>query len=183
MPPLQSTQTKIGTACPHFELTDPRGFRMSDQDAVGKPLLVMFICNHCPFVKHIRHELADIGRTYIPRGVAIAAVSSNDPANFPADAPDQMAKEACDAGYLFPYLFDETQEVARRFDAQCTPDIYLFDRAHRLVYRGQLDDSRPKSEIPVTGRDLRRALDELLSGGEPLEIQVPSVGCGIKWKS
>jgi hypothetical protein len=110
-------------------------------------------------------------------------VSSNDPATYPDDAPERMASEACDAGYLFPYLFDATQEVARRFDAQCTPDIYLYDRDHRLVYRGQLDDSRPKSEIAVTGRDLRRALDVMLAGQPPLEVQMPSVGCSIKWKA
>jgi hypothetical protein len=183
MPPLQSTRTEIGTPCPHFDLADPRGFRMSDRDAIGRPLLVLFICNHCPFVKHIRHALAAIGRAYLPQGVAIAAISSNDPVMYPDDAPDRMASEACDAGYLFPYLFDETQDVAQRFDAQCTPDIYLFDRDHRLVYRGQLDDSRPKSDIPVTGRDLRRALDQLLAGGPPLDHQTPSVGCSIKWKS
>ncbi|MEY2795683.1 MAG: putative peroxiredoxin bcp [Planctomycetota bacterium] len=156
---------------------------MSDQDAVGKPLLVLFICNHCPFVKHIRHELSAIGRAYIPKGVAIAAVSSNDPVTYPADGPELMASEACDAGYTFPYLFDANQDVARRFDAQCTPDMYLFDRDHRLVYRGQLDDSRPKSDTPVTGRDLRRALDAVLNGQPPLDVQLPSVGCSIKWRS
>jgi hypothetical protein len=173
----------LGTACPSFDLADPRGFRMSDRDADGRPLLVLFICNHCPFVKHIRSELADLGRTYLPKGVAIAAISSNDPSAYPADAPVEMAREACEAGYCFPYLFDGTQAVARSFDAQCTPDIFLFDGAHRLVYRGQLDDSRPKSDIPVTGRDLRAALDALLAGRSVSADQRPSVGCSIKWRA
>ena len=173
----------LGTRCPHFELSDPRGFRMSDADAADRPLLVMFICNHCPFVKHIRHELAAIGREYLPRRLAIAAISSNDPVSHPADGPHEMAKEACDAGYCFPYLFDPTQAVARAFDAQCTPDFFLFDASHRLVYRGQLDDSRPKSDIPVTGKDLRAALDAVLAGKPVPERQIPSLGCSVKWRS
>ena len=183
MPPLQSSSTALGTPCPAFDLADPRGFRMSDRDVAGRPLLVLFICNHCPFVKHIRHELAAIGRAYMPRGVAIAAISSNDPATHPADGPAEMVKEACDAGYCFPYLFDERQSVARAFDARCTPDIYLFDASHRLAYRGQLDDSRPKSDVPVTGRDLRAALDAVLGGRPPLPSQTPSIGCSIKWRA
>ena len=172
----------LGTTCPHFELADPRGFRMSDRDAIGRPLLVLFICNHCPFVKHIRAELAAIGREYIPRGVTIAAISSNDPLKYADDAPELMAREACDAGYCFPYLFDETQGVARAFEAQCTPDIFLYDESHRLVYRGQLDDSRPKSGTPVTGVDLRNALDAVLAGRAVSPDQRPSVGCSIKWR-
>jgi hypothetical protein len=175
--------TALGTPCPHFDLVDPRGFRMSDRDAAGRPLLVLFLCNHCPFVKHIRHEVAALARTYIPQGVAIVAISANDPATYPDDGPERMAAEACDAGYCFPYLFDSTQEVARAFDAQCTPDIFLYDSSHRLVYRGQLDDSRPKSAIPVTGRDLRAALDAVLKGQSPLPEQRPSVGCSIKWRA
>jgi thiol-disulfide isomerase/thioredoxin len=173
----------LGTRCPHFDLADPRGFRMSTADAAGRPLLVMFICNHCPFVKHIRHELAALGREYLPKRVAIAAISSNDPVSHPADGPHEMAREACEAGYLFPYLFDPTQEVARAFDAQCTPDFFLYDAAHRLVYRGQLDDSRPRSDVGVTGRDLRRAIDALLAGAEVPSAQLPSVGCSIKWRA
>lgn len=183
MPPLQSTPTAIGTPCPHFDLADPRGFRMTDRDAAGKPLLILFLCNHCPFVKHIRHEVAALARTYIPRGVAVVAISSNDPVQYPDDGPDRMASEACDAGYCFPYLFDGTQDVARAFDAQCTPDIYLYDRDHRLAYRGQLDASRPKSDIPVTGRDLRAALDLVLAGRAVPPEQLPSVGCSIKWRA
>ena len=156
---------------------------MSDHDAAGRPLLVLFLCNHCPFVKHIRHEVAALARTYIPQGVAIVAISANDPATYPDDGPERMAAEVCDAGYCFPYLFDSTQEVARAFDAQCTPDIFLYDSSHRLVYRGQLDDSRPKSAIPVTGRDLRAALDAVLKGQSPLPEQRPCVGCSIKWRA
>jgi hypothetical protein len=156
---------------------------MARKDAEGKPLLVLFLCNHCPFVKHIRHEVAALARAYIPRGVAVAAISSNDPDLYPDDAPDRMAAEACDAGYCFPYLFDRTQEVARAFDAQCTPDIYLYDRGHRLAYRGQLDASRPKSDIPVTGQDLRSALDAVLAGRSVPGEHLPSVGCSIKWRA
>jgi len=173
----------LGTPCPAFDLADPRGFRMSDRDAAGRPLLVLFVCNHCPFVKHIRAELAAIGRDFIPRGIAIAAISSNDPAKYADDGPEHMAREACDAGYCFPYLYDATQDVARAFDAQCTPDIFLFDANHKLVYRGQLDDSRPKSEIPVTGRDLRAALQAVLAGQAVSSDQRPSVGCSIKWRA
>jgi hypothetical protein len=173
----------LGTTCPSFELSDPRGFRMSDRDADGRPLLVLFICNHCPFVKHIRAELAALGRAYLPKGVAIAAISSNDPVAYPDDGPARMVDEACAAGYAFPYLFDADQRVARAFDAQCTPDFFLFDRSHRLVYRGQLDDSRPKSDVPVTGRDLRAALDAVLEGRAVSAEQRPSIGCSIKWRA
>lgn len=156
---------------------------MSLDDAHGKPLLVLFLCNHCPFVKHIREEVARLGREYVQRGVAVVAISSNDPLQYPADGPDAMVREACEAGYCFPYLFDSTQEVARAFDAQCTPDLYLFDRNHRLFYRGQFDASRPKSETPVTGSDLRAALEALLRGSAPPSVQTPSVGCSIKWRT
>lgn len=183
MPPLQSSMIPLGTDCPDFDLPDPRGLRMSNRDARDRPLLVLFLCNHCPFVKHLRHEVAAIGRAYMPRGLAIAAISSNDERAFPADGPTKMIAEACDAGYCFPYLFDESQAVARAFDAQCTPDIFLFDSSHRLVYRGQLDDSRPKSEIPVTGKDLRAALDAVLEGRGVNPDQRPSVGCSIKWRA
>jgi thiol-disulfide isomerase/thioredoxin len=154
---------------------------MSDRDAAGRPLLVLFLCNHCPFVKHIRHEVAALARQYQAEGVAIVAISANDPVAYPDDAPEKMVAEACDAGYSFPYLFDASQSVARAFDAQCTPDIFLYDASHRLVYRGQLDDSRPKSDLPVTGRDLRAALDGVLAGRPPLPEQRPSIGCSIKW--
>jgi thiol-disulfide isomerase/thioredoxin len=156
---------------------------MSNRDAAGRPLLVLFLCNHCPFVKHIRHEVAALARQYLPKGVAVVAISANDPTTYPDDAPEKMTVEACDAGYCFPYLFDGSQAVARAFDAQCTPDIFLYDAEHRLVYRGQLDDSRPKSDIPVSGRDLRAALDAVLAGRPALLDQRPSIGCSIKWKA
>ena len=142
----------------------------------------MFICNHCPFVKHVADELARLGRDYLPRGIGFAAISSNDVARHPADSPEQMVAEADERGYPFPYLYDETQEVAKAYHAACTPDFYLFDAARRLVYRGQLDPSRPGSDVPVTGRDLRGALDALLAGRPPAAAQVPSRGGNIKWK-
>jgi thiol-disulfide isomerase/thioredoxin len=142
----------------------------------------MFICNHCPFVKHVRPELARIGRDYIPRGVAILAVSSNDAEEYPADSLDAMRAEKEAAGYDFPYLYDESQEVAKAYHAACTPDFFLFDGERNLVYRGQLDDSRPSNGRPVTGRDLRSALDAVLSGRHVPGEQTPSIGCSIKWK-
>jgi thiol-disulfide isomerase/thioredoxin len=141
----------------------------------------MFICNHCPFVKHIRHELASLGRDYAAK-IAIAAVSSNNVAAHPDDAPDKMASEAAGAGYSFPYLYDETQAVAKAFKAACTPDFYLFDSKHTLTYRGQLDDSRPNNAKPVTGADLRAAIDAVLAGKAAAAQQWPSIGCNIKWK-
>lgn len=173
----------LGTPCPAFDLVDPRGFRMSARDAEGRPLLVMFLCNHCPFVKHVRAEIAAIAREYLPKGLVVAGISSNDPTSHPADAPPLMVGEACDAGYVFPYLFDATQAVARAFDAQCTPDVFLFDRAHRLAYRGQIDASRPNGAVPVTGRDLRTAIDCVLAGRAVPAEQRPSVGCSIKWRN
>ena len=142
----------------------------------------MFICNHCPYVKHVRGELAGFGREYLARGLGIVAISSNDPRAYPDDSPDAMKLEKQRFGYPFPYLFDETQEVARAYDAVCTPDFFLYDRANRLVYRGQLDDSRPGNGVPVTGRDLRAAADAVLAGRSPDPNQVPSIGCSIKWK-
>ncbi len=183
MPPLQSAMVALGTPCPDFTLPDPRGFRMSRDDARGRPLLVLFLCNHCPFVKHVRAEIAGIAREWIPRGISVAGISSNDPVSYPDDAPEKMAAEACDAGYCFPYLFDGSQEVARAFDAQCTPDCFLYDASHRLVYRGQIDDSRPKSAAPVTGADLRAALAAVLAGAAPIAEQKPSIGCSIKWRT
>jgi peroxiredoxin len=180
---VHSTMLPLGTAAPGFRLPDTEGKTVSPADFPGKPLLVMFICNHCPYVKHIRAGLAQLARDYLPRGAAIVGINSNDVANYPADSPKEMAREAKSAGYLFPYLFDDTQAVAQAYRAACTPDFYLFDRDHRLVYRGQFDDSRPGNGLPVTGRDLRAALDAVL-GGKPLPAdQKPSIGCNIKWKS
>jgi len=146
-------------------------------------LRVVFMCTHCPYVKHIRSGLAQLARDYMPRGVAIAGISSNDAVNYPADSLAKMKEEAQSAGYTFPYLFDETQSVAKAYRAACTPDIYLFDGNQRLVYRGQFDDSRPGNNLPVTGKDLRAALDAVLAVKPIPQDQKPSIGCNIKWKS
>jgi peroxiredoxin len=174
---------ELGTPAPPFALPDTDGRMVSLQSFDDAPaLLVMFICNHCPFVKHVRDELARLGREYTPRGVGIVAISSNDPAAYPDDSPDRMREEKAEAGYVFPYLFDETQEVAAAYHAACTPDFFLFDGDRRLAYRGQLDDSRPGNGVPVTGRDLRAALDALLAGEPVPSEQRPSLGCNIKWR-
>jgi peroxiredoxin len=179
-----STMLPLGTTAPDFELPNVDGRSVAFADAAGpKGTVIMFICNHCPFVKHVADELAVLGREYLPRGVGFAAISSNDVSAHPADSPEQMVREAEDRGYPFPYLYDETQEVAKAYHAACTPDFYLFDAGKKLVYRGQLDASRPGSETPVTGRDLRVAIDRLLAGTEPPVDQVPSLGCNIKWKA
>ncbi len=173
----------LGTACPDFSLPDTvSGRTVVRADYSGKPLLVMFICNHCPFVVHVADELARIGRDYGHR-LGIVAICSNDEASHPADGPGQMTDEAKRRGYTFPYLHDATQQVARAFDAACTPDFFLYDGSHRLVYRGQLDDSRPGSADPVSGRDLRTALDAILAGSAPSAQQRPSMGCNIKWRA
>lgn len=177
-----STMLELGTRAPDFSLPDTEGRRVSRSDFEGAPLLVVFICNHCPYVKHIREGLVAFAREYMPRGLAMVAVSANDAASFPADAPERMAKEAKAYGYPFPYLYDETQEVAKAYRAACTPDFYLFDRGHELVYRGQFDGSRPGNDVPVTGRDLRRAAGAVLEGKPAPEEQKASMGCNIKWK-
>lgn len=175
----------LGTPCPDFRLTDvTTGRVMALQDFAAAPaLLVMFICNHCPFVKHIRAELARLPRDFAPRGLATVAICSNDAITHPADGPDAMRQEAIDAGYGFPYLHDAEQSVARAFDAACTPDFFLYDRARKLVYRGQLDDSRPNNGVPVTGADLRAAIDALLAGRAVPAHQKPAIGCSIKWST
>jgi thiol-disulfide isomerase/thioredoxin len=172
----------LGTQVPAFSLPDTSGKPVSDKDYAGSPLLVMFICNHCPFVIHVRDQLVALGRDYLPKGLGIIAINSNDVVAHPDDSPDKMKIEKEKVGYTFPYLFDETQTIAKAFKAACTPDIYLFDKAHRLVYRGQLDDSRPSNQIPVTGKDLRGAIDALLTGQRVPSEQKPSLGCNIKWK-
>ncbi|MFI5279455.1 MAG: thioredoxin family protein [Gemmatimonadales bacterium] len=180
---VPSQMLPLGTAAPDFALPDTEGRVVSLEDlAGGKALLVMFICNHCPYVKHVRAELAKVGRDYQPRGVKIVAISSNDPAAYPDDSPDKMKEEKASAGYAFPYLFDASQQVAKDYRAACTPDLYLFDAKQELVYRGQLDESRPKNALPVTGGDLRAALDAVLSGKTVSAEQRPSLGCNIKWK-
>ena len=179
-----STMLPLGTTAPNFKLPDTNGKTVSLSDFKSSPaLLVLFICNHCPYVKHIRAGLAQLARDYTPKGVAIVGVSSNDAAHYPDDNPARMKEEVKSAGYIFPYLYDETQAVAKAYRAACTPDIYLFDQGQKLVYRGQLDDSRPNSGVPVTGKDLRAALDAVLAGKPVPPHQKASVGCTIKWKA
>jgi peroxiredoxin len=180
---VNSTMLPLGTKAPDFRLPDTTGKTISLKDLRGAPaLVVVFMCNHCPYVKHIRAGLAQLARDYLPRRVAMVGISSNDVANYPDDSPAKMAEEAKSAGYLFPYLYDETQAVAKAYRAACTPDIYLFDTDQRLVYRGQLDDSRPSNNIPVTGKDLRAALEAVLAGKDVSPNQKPSIGCNIKWR-
>jgi thiol-disulfide isomerase/thioredoxin len=180
-----STMLELGTPVPDFSLVDVRtGETVSLADfADARGLLVMFICNHCPFVKHVRGELAALGRDYDGKGLAIVAINSNDATTHPQDGPPYMKAEAAAQGYGFPYLFDEGQEVAKAFRAACTPDFYVFDRDRRLAYRGQLDGSRPGNRVPVTGADLRAACDAVLDGASPAAAQTPSVGCNIKWRA
>jgi peroxiredoxin len=182
MSAVPSTMLPLGTPAPPFALPDTEGRTVSIEESRDAPLLVMFLCNHCPYVKHVRAELARLGREYATRGVSVVAIMSNDVERYPADSPAAMRREREDAGWSFPYLFDGTQEVARAYRAACTPDFFLFDAGHHLAYRGQLDDSRPGSDRPVTGRDLRAALDAVLEGRSPSEEQTPSIGCNIKWK-
>ena len=175
---------ELGTKAPDFELKDVvTGRAVSRRDvAAPKGMLVMFICRHCPFVKHVQDELVKIGREYLGRGVGIVAISSNDVASHPEDSPTKLAYQAQELEFTFPYLFDESQDVARAYDAQCTPDFFLYDADGKLVYRGQLDDSRPGNGVPVTGRDLRAALDAVVEGRPISPEQRPSIGCNIKWR-
>ena len=174
----------LGTTAPDFKLPDTNGKTVSTADFKDAPaLLVFFMCNHCPYVVHIRAGLAQLARDYAPRGAAIVGINSNDVANYPDDSPAKMKVEVKSAGYLFPYLYDETQAAAKAYRAACTPDIYLFDKNQKLVYRGQFDASRPGNGIPVTGRDLRAALDAVLAGRPVSPNQKASIGCNIKWKS
>jgi peroxiredoxin len=173
----------LGATAPSFDLPDPSGRRFDLSGFEGSPaLLVAFICQHCPYVKHVRAGFAALAAEYQKRGVAVVAIASNDAQAFPQDGPEGMAREALTAGYTFPYLFDETQEVAKAYGAACTPDFFLFDRERRLFYRGQMDGSRPGNGVPVTAADLRKALDTALTGGPAPEVQRPSLGCNIKWK-
>jgi peroxiredoxin len=178
-----STMLDLGTPAPAFALpdTDGRTWRLDDFGP-SSALLVMFICNHCPFVKHLRGALAQLGRDYRPEEVAIVAINANDAERYPHDGPAAMKAEREDAGYTFPYLFDESQQTARAYRAACTPDFFLFDGGRRLVYRGQFDGSRPGNGVPVTGSDLRDAVDAVLSGRPVAAQQVPSMGCNVKWK-
>jgi len=178
----ESTMLPLGTIAPDFTLPDTEGESVSLSDLTGgEGLAVVFMCNHCPYVKHIQHELADVAREYEAKGVRFVGINSNDVKAYPADHPDRMREERERIGYPFPYLFDESQDVAKAYMAACTPDIYLFDGDRKLVYRGQFDSSRPSSGRP-TGDDLKAAMDALLDGRQVPEVQIPSIGCNIKWK-
>lgn len=179
-----SKMIPLGTIAPFFKLKDTRSNTLMDLDSIKgkKGTVIMFICNHCPFVIHVNKELVAIANEYLKKGIGFIAISSNDAINYPQDGPDKMTIHAKNEGYPFPYLYDETQEVAKAYDAACTPDLYVFDAGLKLTYRGQLDDSRPGNGKPVTGNDLRHALDCLLENKENNSIQKPSIGCNIKWK-
>jgi peroxiredoxin len=184
MAAVPSTMMPLGTIAPDFKLPDTvsgKIFSLNDLKST-KATLVMFICNHCKYVKHIHSELVKISNEYSSKGLSVIAISSNDVLNYPEDAPFLMKEQALRSGYKFPYLYDETQEVAKAYDAACTPDFFMFDGSLKLVYRGQFDDSRPSNGLPVTGKDLRTAIEALLSGKVVSAEQVPSIGCNIKWK-
>ncbi len=178
-----STMAPLGMPAPDFDLPDHLGQRKSLSDFDDAPaLLVAFICSHCPFVVHIRSAFGSLAQEYMDRGLAVVAIVSNDLENYPQDGPEGMAREIEEGGYTFPYLVDETQEVAKAYTAACTPDFFLFDQERKLVYRGQFDDSRPGNGVPVTGSDLRRAVDAVLAGTPVPQEQKSSIGCNIKWK-
>ena len=180
-----STMLPLGTKAPDFNLVDVvSGNEISLANFAGKKaLLVMFICRHCPFVKHVQTELASIGSDYSQKDLGIVAISANDISNYPDDAPGKLKQMATELGFNFPLCYDELQEVAKAYTAACTPDFFVFDAGHKLVYRGQLDDSRPSNDKPVTGEDLRTAIDTVLAGKPVTGDQKPSIGCNIKWKS
>ena len=180
-----SNMLPLGTKAPNFKLFDTiSGTSVSLNSAKGeKGTVVMFICNHCPFVIHVNPMIIELAKKYQEKGIAFVAISSNDVENYPQDSPDLMKQKAKEEGYTFPYLYDETQEVAKAYDAACTPDIYLFDPQLTLVYRGQLDGSRPGNDVPLTGSDLKKAMDAILEGKEVEQDQKPSLGCNIKWKN
>lgn len=178
-----STMLPLGTVAPDFDLPSTNGERVTLASFRDEPaLLVMFLCNHCPFVKHLQDGLTQFASEYQARGLGVVAISSNDIERHPEDSPEKMAAEAEAAGYTFPYLFDESQEVAKAYEAACTPDFFVFDADRKLAYRGQFDASRPGNAVPVTGSDLRAAVDDVLAGRDPDAQQVPSLGCNIKWK-
>ncbi len=179
-----STMLPLGTKAPDFSLPNVDGQSVSLADFSGaKALLVVFMCNHCPYVIHVAPELAKLAAEYQGKGVAVVGINANDAATHPADSPEQMVHEVDSRGYTFPYLFDETQDVAKAYHAACTPDFYVFDKEQKLVYRGQLDSSRPNSGVPLSGNDLRGALDAVLAGKPVSSDQKPSIGCNIKWKA
>lgn len=179
-----STMLPLGTTAPAFSLMDTEGQRVTLGDfSDAKGLLVVFMCNHCPYVKHVAPELKRLTDEYLAKGIAVVGISSNDVENYPDDSPEKMKEEKSSQGYGFPYLYDEDQSVAQAYHAACTPDFYVFDADMKLAYRGQMDSSRPKSDAPVTGADLRAALDAVLAGAPAAETQLPSIGCNIKWKA
>lgn len=179
-----STMLPLGTPAADFALPDTSGKTVRLADFADAPvLLVIFLCNHCPYVKHVRSEIAALAREYQRKGVAVVGIMPNDVKSFPDDSPEKMAEEVQNVGYTFPYLYDESQEVAKAYKAACTPDFFVFDKDRKLVYRGQLDDARPGNDKPVTGRDLRAALDAVLAGKPVSEQQTPSIGCNIKWRA
>jgi peroxiredoxin len=184
MPPTQSQPLALGAPAPSFSLLNTVDGQLVTLDtfATQPALLVAFICNHCPYVKHVLDGFVAFARDYQPRGVAVVAISSNDVAQYPADSPEEMARLARSRGFTFPYLYDESQAVARAYDAVCTPDFFLFDRQRRGVYHGQFDSTRPNGKEPVSGADMRAAADALLAGKPVAAKQIPSVGCSIKWK-
>lgn len=178
-----SMMTELGTPAPQFSLPDTNGKTVSLGDFAGhEGLLVVFMCNHCPYVKHIKEGLVAFARDYATKGIAMVGINANDASTHPADSPEKMKEDAAHFGYPFPYLYDENQRVAQAYKAACTPDFFLYDRDHRLVYRGQFDASRPGNDVPVSGSDLRAAADALLAGKPVAAEQTPSVGCNIKWK-
>jgi len=179
-----SNMLPLGTKAPAFSLPDSISGKTLDLETVKgqKGTVVMFICNHCPFVIHVNAQLVAIANAYQEKGIGFVAISSNDVVNYPQDAPEKMTVTAKENNYPFPYLYDESQDVAKAYEAACTPDLFLFDADLNLVYRGQLDNSRPGNGIPVTGEDMRHALDCLLMGKENTAVQKPSIGCNIKWK-
>lgn len=180
----QSSMLPLGTQAPNFNLKDVvSGNTISLSTFKDKKvLLVTFICRHCPFVKHVQQEVSKIGKDYQDKNLGIVAISANDPKAYPEDAPESLKEQASELGFTFPYCFDETQETAKAYTAACTPDFFLFNQERKLIYRGQLDDSRPESNIPVTGQDLRTTIDTALEGKPVNPNQKPSIGCGIKWK-
>ncbi len=181
MTAVSSTMLELGTPAPDFDLPDTTGENISLAD-LSSALLVVFMCNHCPYVKHIRSALAEFAQEYQSNGLATVGINANDVSTHPDDSPQKMAEEVRLAGYAFPYLYDETQEVAKRYRAACTPDFFLFDKDHKLAYRGQFDGSRPGNNVAVTGKDLRAAADAVLQNASPSTDQKASMGCNIKWK-
>jgi len=179
-----STMLPLGTPAPEFELIDVLSANVFSlaKNASDKATVIMFICNHCPYVKHINEQLVLLGNDYIPKGVQFIAINSNDAEQYPDDSPENMKKTAESLGFPFPYLFDETQEIAKAYHAACTPDFYIFDGDKKLVYRGQLDNSRPGNNLPVTGEDIRNALDSMLANQPITDEQKASLGCNIKWR-